>query len=187
MNSRTVLFILLGVLALVLVAPPAFAGSLFGDRTEAEAEADADARAHADADARSHSEGGDAHAGALGVGIVKTDTDVTVEGDVYEAPDVEAAARQLQRRAASAADSRSSSSGNNAACGDSTGLSGQAGIAGGSLSTVPEACRAFRAMAAEAQLTKNGYTKRATAIKVAYWIGFPFRTILHIASFGVLN
>ena len=143
--------------------------------------ADADARSSsdADADARSYS---DSDSTALS-GSVSNTGPVTVTQESIS----EGAAREFSKHAETSAEAYSSSDGANPACGDSTGLSAQTGFAGASLATVPEACRAFRAAASESQLRKNGFGARATAVKIGYWIGFPFRTILHVATFGVLN
>ena len=61
-----------------------------------------------------------------------------------EAPDVKGMASELAKHAESAGDVRSNSNPATSPCGDSTGLSGQVGVAGGGLATVTETCRAFR-------------------------------------------
>lgn len=69
-------------------------------------------------------------------------------------------------------------------CGDVTGLSGQTGIVGGGLSTITETCRAFRLQQLEVNAPAAWSTRLA---KVTHFIGWLPRTVLHVASFGVLN
>jgi hypothetical protein len=90
----------------------------------------------------------------------------------------------LKHRASGAAESRSASIPLDHPCGDSTGLSAQTGIAGGSLSTVSEACRAFRV---EEYGRRSTNRARKFAVETAYWLGFPTRLALAIATGGALN
>ncbi len=167
LELRTKIMLVIGalVLAVLFFAYPAPANAgIFGggDDTSASAEASADSSSHSGA-----------AAGAIGVGHVDG-AEVNIVGYEIEA-------------ASSAASVRGASSGNVPACGDVTGVSGQGLGGGGSIGTVPEHCRAFRAAVSSTMLAQNGYTKRAKAVTVVYWIGLPFRTILHVASFGILH
>lgn len=86
----------------------------------------------------------------------------------------------LERHAESAAEVRGATG---AVC-DVTGLSGQTGVAGGGLATVSETCRALRLSLLRQQDPESMATKLAAITHYAGWLP---RTILHIASFGVLN
>lgn len=101
-----------------------------------------------------------------------------------EAADVKGMGEQLKNHAESAGDVRSNSNPATSPCGDSTGLSGQVGVAGGGLATVTETCRAFRIQMLEAVNPDATSTKLA---KITHFVGWLPRTILHVASFGVLN
>jgi hypothetical protein len=101
-----------------------------------------------------------------------------------EAPDVKALGEQLKNHAETAGDVRSNSNPVTSPCGDSTGLSGQVGVAGGGLATVSETCRAFRIQMLE---TVNPDATSTKLAKVTHFVGWLPRTILHVASFGVLN
>ncbi len=119
-----------------------------------------------------------------GVNEQGQETDVIVEVEINNpAADVAKAAKRAARRAAQAARVSASSNGGTTPCGDTTGLSVSTGIAGGALGTITEACRAFRATQAEALVS----TKKAFAVKFAYWVGFLPRTVLHVCTLGVLN
>lgn len=103
---------------------------------------------------------------------------------IVEAPDMKGMGSELAKHAASAGDVRSHSNPEISPCGDSSGLSGQVGVAGGGLATVTETCRAYRLEV----LTK--VSPDATSTKLArftHFVGWLPRTLLHVASFGVLN
>ena len=101
-----------------------------------------------------------------------------------EAADVKGMASEFAKHAESAGDVRSNSNPATSPCGDSTGLSGQVGVAGGGLATVTETCRAFRIQMLEAVNPDATSTKLA---KITHFVGWLPRTLLHVASFGVLN
>ena len=101
-----------------------------------------------------------------------------------EAPDVKSMAEELTKHAESAGDVRSNSNPEVSPCGDSTGLSGQVGVAGGGLATVTETCRAYRLEV----LTKVSPDTMSTKLaRFTHFAGWLPRTLLHVASFGVLN
>ena len=100
------------------------------------------------------------------------------------APDVAKAAKRMARQAARAPRSVSDSKTGVSPCGDSTGLSVQTGVAGGGMATVSETCRAYRLQ----QLQKVGKGSFSTVLAtITHYVGWLPRTILHVASFGVLN
>lgn len=101
-----------------------------------------------------------------------------------EAPDVKGMGSELAKHAESAGDVRSNSNPEVSPCGDSTGLSGQVGVAGGGLATVTETCRAYRLEV----LTKVSPETMSTKLaRITHFVGWLPRTLLHVASFGVLN
>ena len=101
-----------------------------------------------------------------------------------EAPDVKGMGSELAKHAESAGDVRSNSNPEVSPCGDSTGLSGQVGVAGGGLATVTETCRAYRLEV----LTKVSPDTMSTKLaRFTHFAGWLPRTLLHVASFGVLN
>ena len=100
------------------------------------------------------------------------------------ADDVEGAAKRMARHAESAARVRSDSKIGVSPCGDSTGLSVQTGVAGGGMATITEACRAFRLQTLQA-IGKGSFS--TTLATITHYAGWLPRTILHVASFGVLN
>ena len=101
-----------------------------------------------------------------------------------EAPDVKGMGSELAKHAESAGDVRSNSNPEVSPCGDSTGLSGQVGVAGGGLATVTETCRAYRLEV----LTKVSPDTMSTKLaRITHFAGWLPRTLLHVASFGVLN
>lgn len=100
------------------------------------------------------------------------------------APDVALAAKRAARHSERAGDVRSNSRIGVSPCGDSTGLSVQTGVAGGGMATVSETCRAYRLQQLQAIGKGSFSTCLATITHYAGWLP---RTILHIASFGVLN
>jgi len=101
-----------------------------------------------------------------------------------EAPDVKGMASEFAKHAESAGDARSLSNPEVSPCGDSTGLSGQVGVAGGGLATVTETCRAYRLEV----LTKVSPDTMSTKLaRITHFMGWLPRTLLHVASFGVLN
>ncbi len=166
MKFKILLAALLGFLLTVLIAPPVFAdyddeepeetNSTYVD-TNAEATANAKAKAKANARATSRSssnaEGGDASAGAFGVGIVKTDTAVTIEGDVYEGDDVKGAAKEIrkgmERSSPRAADPAHAGS---FEC-DTAGATAQAGAGGGGFSAPTFPCEVLRTNQVKASLS----------------------------------
>lgn len=89
-----------------------------------------------------------------------------------------------ERHAETAPRSESSSAAAASPCGDSTGLSGQTGVAGGGLATITETCRAYRLQVLQSNAPESWSTKLAAGTHYAGWF---FRTLLHIGSFGVLN
>jgi hypothetical protein len=101
-----------------------------------------------------------------------------------EAPDVKGMGKELAKHASSSAEVRSDSKGGDSPCGDSTGLSAQAGLGGAGFATTSETCKAFRLQ--RLQATDNGSVS-TTLAQITYFVGFPFRLVLHVASFGVLN
>jgi len=101
-----------------------------------------------------------------------------------EAPDVKGMGSELAKHADSAGDVRSNSNPATSPCGDSTGLSGQVGVAGGGLATVTETCRAFRLQMLETVSPDSYSTKLA---EITHFVGWFPRMLLHVASFGVLN
>jgi len=101
-----------------------------------------------------------------------------------EAPDVKGMASELAKHAESAGDVRSFSNPEVSPCGDSTGLSGQVGVAGGGLATVTETCRAYRLEVLSKVSPDAMSTKLA---RFTHFVGWLPRTLLHVASFGVLN
>ncbi len=131
-----------------------------------------------DSESSSYSRGGSAS--NFGIQEQDQDNDVTINNP---AADVEGAAKRSARRASQAARVTAGSNGGSTPCGDHTGLSLSTGVAGGGLGTITEACRAFRATQAEATVS----AKKAFAVKAQYWIGFPFRLVLHVVTLGVLN
>lgn len=110
-----------------------------------------------------------------------------------EAPDVKGMGKELAKHASSAAEVRSGSAPDMSPCGDSTGLSAQAGVLGGGFATVSETCRAFRLQVLEARTITKVEGKKdevpvATRLaEVSYYVGWLPRLALHLASFGVLN
>lgn len=111
-----------------------------------------------------------------------------------EAPDVKGMGRELAKHASSAAEVRSDSKTDMSPCGDSTGLSAQAGVLGGGFATVSETCRAFRLQVLEARTTTPATEDTDAVVPVAtrlaeisYFVGWFPRLVLHVASFGVLN
>lgn len=103
-----------------------------------------------------------------------------------EAPDVKGMGKELAKHADSAARSESSSSAQMSPCGDATGLSAQAGLGGVGFATTSETCKAFRLQVLEA-MSEKGAPVSTTLAEITYFVGWPFRTVLHVASFGVLN
>ena len=101
-----------------------------------------------------------------------------------EAPDMKGMGEQLKNHAETAGDVRSNSNAAASPCGDSTGLSGQAGVVGGGLATVTETCRAYRLEVLTAVSPDATTTKLA---RITHLVGWLPRTLLHVASFGVLN
>ena len=101
-----------------------------------------------------------------------------------EAPDMKGMGEQLKNHAESAGDVRSNSNSVASPCGDSTGLSGQAGVVGGGLATVTETCRAYRLEVLTVVSPDATSTKLA---RITHFLGWLPRTLLHVASFGVLN
>ena len=101
-----------------------------------------------------------------------------------EAPDMKGMGEQLKNHAESAGDVRSNSNPDVSPCGDSTGLSGQAGVVGAGLATVSETCRAYRLEVLEKVSPDATTTKLA---RITHLVGWLPRTLLHVASFGVLN
>lgn len=89
--------------------------------------------------------------------------------------------------AQSAPSSIAQSASNVPGCGDTTGLGAQTQLAGGSAATISESCRAVRYAQATQALEQNGFTKRAKVVTAVYWIGLPFRTVIHVVSGGILN
>lgn len=105
-------------------------------------------------------------------------------GNTVEAADVKGMGSELAKHAETAGDVRSMSTPSVSPCGDSTGLSGQVGVAGGGLATVTEACRAYRLEVLTAVSPDATTTKLA---RITHLVGWLPRTLLHVASFGVLN
>lgn len=105
-------------------------------------------------------------------------------GNTVEAADVKGMGSELAKHAETAGDVRSMSNPSVSPCGDSTGLSGQVGVAGGGLATVTEACRAYRLEVLTAVSPDATTTKLA---RITHLVGWLPRTLLHVASFGVLN
>ena len=101
-----------------------------------------------------------------------------------EAPDVKGMGSELAKHAETAGDVRSMSNPDVSPCGDSTGLSGQVGVAGGGLATVTETCRAYRLEVLNKVAPESTATKLA---RITHFVGWLPRTVLHVASFGVLN
>ena len=101
-----------------------------------------------------------------------------------EAPDMKGMGEQLKNHAETAGDVRSNSNPATSPCGDSTGLSGQAGVVGGGLATVTETCRAYRLEVLTVVSPDATSTKLA---RITHFLGWLPRTLLHVASFGVLN
>lgn len=100
------------------------------------------------------------------------------------ADDVESAAKELAKQANSAPRATGQSSDGSTPCGDQTGVSGQIGVAGGGLATVSESCRAFRLQ----RLQEGGQGSLSTTLAtVTHYAGWLPRTVLHVASLGVLN
>ena len=162
----------------VFASPPSGCRANCSDtETTAVAVAGALAASDAEATAASGAVAGSSATGEVGVEVVTN----------APAPDVKGAANELSHRAESAPPATASSSANVPGCGDTTGVSAQTGVAGGGLATITEACRASRYAHAEATLTQNGYGRRAAAVRVAYWVGFLPRLVLHVVSFGALN
>lgn len=105
----------------------------------------------------------------------------------------EESARQLrkaaERHAETAGDARSASASDRSPCGDSTGLSGQTGVAGGGLATITETCRAWRLQVLAAESTREDGSMPLTThlAKVTHIVGWFPRMVLHVATLGVLN
>ncbi len=142
-------------------------------------------------DARAY--GGDSDQGQMqgqmqGQGFIHSDDDTTIV-DANPSEGLKELGKE-QRRAAerhaeSAADVRATSMPNNTPCGDTTGLSAQTGVAGGSLATVPEVCRAYRL-----QLLRSSEDERSfstTLATITHYAGWFPRLVLHVGSLGVLN
>ncbi len=93
--------------------------------------------------------------------------------------------RAAERHAESAARSEAASMPNMTPCGDTTGMSAQTGLAGASMATIPEVCRAYRL-----QLLRNSEEERSfstTLATITHYVGWFPRTLLHIGTLGVLN
>lgn len=101
-----------------------------------------------------------------------------------EAPDVKGMGKELAKHASSAAEVRSDSKTGDSPCGDSTGLSAQAGLGGAGFATTSETCKAFRLQRLEAG---DPAAVSTTLAEITYFVGWLPRTVLHVASFGVLN
>ncbi len=69
-------------------------------------------------------------------------------------------------------------------CGEGTGVSLQTGVAGGGAASILEACRAYRV---KIQNELDPDSMRTTLVNVQYYVGFPFRLVLHMASGGILH
>lgn len=102
-----------------------------------------------------------------------------------EAPDVKGMGKELAKHASSAAEVRSDSKGGDSPCGDSTGLSAQAGLGGAGFATTSETCKAFRLQ--RLQATDSTGSVSTTLAGITYYVGWFPRTVLHVASFGILN
>lgn len=102
-----------------------------------------------------------------------------------EAPDVKAMGKELAKHASSSAEVRSDSKGGDSPCGDSTGLSAQAGLGGAGFATTSETCKAFRLQRLQATDTEGSVS--TTLAGITYYVGWFPRTVLHVATFGVLN
>ena len=130
------------------------------------------------ADARSQASQGQVQGQGQGISAFNGNT------TTVEAADVKGMGEQLKNHAESAGDVRSNSNPDVSPCGDSTGLSGQAGVVGAGLATVSETCRAYRLEVLEKVSPGATTTKLA---RITHFAGWLPRTLLHVASFGVLN
>lgn len=102
-----------------------------------------------------------------------------------EAPNVKGMGKELAKHASSSAEVRSDSKGGDSPCGDSTGLSAQAGLGGAGFATTSETCKAFRLQRLQATDTTGSVS--TTLASITYYVGWFPRTVLHVATFGVLN
>lgn len=117
-----------------------------------------------------------------------------VDVEIYEAENVAGAAKEArkgtERHAETAPNATGYTVGGQTPCGDVTGLSGQVGAGGAGLSTITEPCRQYRLMALEeiAKQTNDGRLPfRVRLAQFQYYVGFPGRLALNIASLGALN
>ena len=106
------------------------------------------------------------------------------------ADDVEGAAKQIRKgmeRSAPAAPRAESSSRvvETNPCGDSTGLSVSTGPVAGGAGTITEACRVFRLNLLSDG--KEGFSWGVYLAQISHFVGWLPRTVLHVASFGILN
>lgn len=115
---------------------------------------------------------------------IDTDNSTTTDNSIGELLTTVEAVGQPLHRAEGAASVRGYSIPSAGPCGEVTGLSAQTGIAGGALSTVPEACRAFRVDEYE-RLSRS--RARMWAVRLVYWAGLPSRLALAMVSGGALN
>lgn len=93
--------------------------------------------------------------------------------------------RGMERHSESAARATANSMPNMTPCGDTTGMSAQTGLAGASMATVPEVCRAYRL-----QLLRNSEEEvsfSTTLATITHYVGWFPRLVLHVGSLGVLN
>lgn len=174
--------------AAMVFALSAWAGDCRGRCDGGETSASAVAIAGADADARSSSSsrntnvnlaaGGSAHQGQGQLqGQSARTGDVQIEGDVVEG--------DTYVESAYSPSASSSSVGGDSPCGDSTGVAAAGRPFGASVGTVPETCRVYRLKLLRAEVGPDD-TDYQLALGL-HRAGFPFRLLLHIATFGILH
>lgn len=70
---------------------------------------------------------------------------------------------------------------------DSVGAGAQAGGFGLSVGTITEACRAYRTTEVVKYLTEQDYYFMSRLVLAQYYLGYPFRTLGHMATGGAMN
>ncbi len=162
-------------------------GGAGGDGGDASASNFGIQKTYTDSESSSYSRGGS----ASNFGIQDQDQDNDVETKVTitnPADDVRGAAEEIRKgmeRSAPPAPRAESSSRvvETNPCGDSTGLSVSTGPIAGGAGTITEACRVFRLnLLSDAQTGWGVYLAQ-----ISHFAGWLPRTVLHIASFGILN
>lgn len=129
--------------------------------------------------------------GQIGINKQGQDNDVSTTVTITNpAEDVRGAAEEIRKgmeRSAPSAPRAESSSRvvETNPCGDSTGLSVSTGPMAGGAGTITEACRVFRLnLLTDGQ---DGFSWGVYLAQISHFAGWFPRTVLHIASFGILN